>query len=175
MEIWRRYTGSEGLTNPGFEKDVTGQAFDWRHWGEQDGDWELKRVHDEPAEGNYSLKITFNGHANISFQHLYQILAVNPQQKYRLTYASKSRGITTDEGPFVEIVGYDTQGLYHAGPMITGTQNWHDESIDFIVPAESCAAVVRLRRRTSMRFDSKIRGTVWLDNFRLEKIETDSG
>ncbi len=169
VDIWQKYTGSAGLTNPGFESSLTGQGFDWRHWGEKDGSWELKRVYNEAAEGEYALKIKFDGQENVSFQHLYQIFAVIPQETYRLTYAWKSRGITTDEGPFVEIVGYDKQGLYRAGPMITGSNGWHEESIAFEVPADNQAAVVRLRRRTSMRFDSKIRGTVWLDNFRLEK------
>jgi hypothetical protein len=173
VDIWQKYTGSIGLTNPGFETSLTGQGFDWRYWGEKDGSWELKRVYNEAVEGEYALKIRFDGQENVSFQHLYQIFAVNPQDRYRLTYAWKSRAITTDEGPFVEIVGYEAQGLYLAGPMITGSNGWHEESIAFEVPADNQAAVVRLRRRTSMRFDSKIRGTVWLDNFRLEKIETD--
>ena len=173
VDIWQKYTGGIGLTNPGFETSITGQGFDWRYWGEKDGSWELKRVYNEAVEGEYALKIRFDGQENVSFQHLYQIFAVNPQDRYRLTYAWKSRAITTDEGPFVEIVGYDAQGLYLAGPMITGSNGWHEESIEFEVPADNLAAVVRLRRRTSMRFDSKIRGTVWLDNFRLEKIETD--
>jgi hypothetical protein len=173
VEIWQKYTGVAGLTNPGFEASITGQGFDWRHWVENDDDWELKRVYNEAIEGNYSLKITFNGLKNVSFQHLYQIFAVDPQERYRLTYAWKSRGITTDEGPFVEIVGYDKQGLYQTGSMITGSNGWYEESIAFVMPAGSRAAVVRLRRRASMRFDSKIRGTVWLDNFRLEKTEAD--
>ena len=124
MDIWQKYTGSSGLTNPGFERDITSQGFDWRHWGEKDGNWELNRVDDEAAEGDYALRITFNGRENISFQHVYQIFAASPQEKYRLSYAWKSRGITTDQGLFVEIVGYDKQGLYRAGPMMTGTHGW---------------------------------------------------
>jgi len=169
VNIWQKYTGSAGLTNPGFERSLTGKGFDWRHWGEKDGNWDLKRVYNEAAEGEYALKIKFDGQENVSFQHLYQIIAVIPKKKYRLTYDWKSSGITTDEGPFMEIIGYDKQGLYRAGPMITGSNGWHEESITFEVPADSRAAVVRLRRRASMRFDSKIRGTVWIDNFRLEK------
>jgi hypothetical protein len=169
VDIWRQYTGRTGLTNPGFESRLTGQGFDWRHWGEKDGSWELKRVYSEAAGGQYALKIKFHGQENVSFHHLYQIFAVNPQEKYRLTYAWKSRGISTDEGPFVEIFSYDMQGLYRAGPMITGSNGWHEESIAFEIPENIWAAVVRLRRRASMRFDSKIQGTVWLDNFRLEK------
>jgi hypothetical protein len=172
-DIWQKVTGSSGLTNPGFEKALTGQGFDWRHWGEKDGAWELKRVDNDAAEGDYALKITFNGLENISFQHLYQIFTATPQKTYRLTYAWKSTGITTDQGPLVEIVGYDQPGFYRAGSMIMGTQGWREESITFTMPAECHAAMVRLRRRASMRFDSKIRGIVWLDNFRLEDMATD--
>lgn len=172
VDIWQKYTGRTGLTNPGFEKIISGQGFDWRHWGEKDGTWGLKRVNDETAEGDFALKITFNGRENIDFHHLYQIFAVNPHEKYRLTYTWKSRGITTDQGPFVEVYSYEKRGLYQAGPMITGSRSWHEKVIEFEIPADCRAAVVRLRRRASMRFDSKIRGMVWIDHFRLEKIES---
>ena len=173
MDIWKKYTGSEGLTNPGFEKEITGQGFDWRHWGEEDGNWELKRANYEAVEGGFTLKITFNGRENISFYHVYQIFKVEPQSKYRLTFAWKSRGITTDQGPIIEIYGYDNDGLYLTGPMITGTQDWHEVSLEFDTPEKCVAGVIRLRRRPSNRFDSKIRGLLWLDDFRLEKIEND--
>jgi len=174
MDIWKKYTGSDGLTNPGFEKDITGQGFDWRHWGENDGNWELKRINNENSEGDYALRITFNGRENISFHHFYQIFKVDPQSKYRLTYAWKSRGLTTDQGPFIEIYGYDQDGLYLTGPMIIGTQGWHEVSLEFGVPEGCRAAVVRLRRRSSNRFDSKIRGSLWLDDFHLGKKQSDS-
>jgi hypothetical protein len=173
-EIWEKATGSTGLTNPGFENDISGLAYDWRYWKEKDGNWALKRVNARTAEGSHALRIEFNGRENLAFHHLYQIFTVDPQTTYRLSYAWKSRGITTDQGPFVEIYSYDKKGLYQAGPMIMGTHGWHEESIAFETPADSHAAVVRLRRRTSMRFDSKIRGVLWIDNFRLEKTEADA-
>ena len=174
MDIWKKYTGNDGLTNSGFEKDITGQGFDWRHWDEKDGNWELKRVNYETAEGGYALRITFNGRENISFYHVYQIFTVDPQSKYRLTYAWKSIGITTDQGPFIEIYGYDNDGLYLTGPMITGTQGWSEVSLEFDIPEGCLAAVVRLCRRPSDRFDSKIRGSLWLDDFHLEKNQSNS-
>lgn len=173
-DIWQTYTDTSGLTNPGFEIKITGRGFDWRYWGEKDEQWNLKRVHSESAEGDYALRISFGGKENLSFHHLYQIVAANPLESYRLTYAWKTSGITTDQGPFVEIVGYDGQGLHQTGSMMTGTHGWCEDTIAFTMPADCHAAVVRLRRRTSMRFDSKIRGRIWLDNFRLEKIDRQS-
>jgi hypothetical protein len=117
------------------------------------------------------LRVNFSGRENIAFHHVYQIFTAETQTKYRLTYAWKSQGITTDQGPFIEVYGYDKEGLYETGPMVTGTQKWHEVSIEFDVPEGCRAAVVRLRRLPSSRFDSKIRGTLWLDDFRLEKVE----
>ncbi len=171
VEVWHQYTGSSGLTNPGFEKELTNQGFDWRYWGEKEGTWSMKRATYLTVEGDYALKISFNGKENISFQHVFQIVPVIPMKKYRLTYSWKSRGVTTDQGPFVEIYGYDTQGLYASGSVINGSQTWHEESITFETPADCHAAVLRLRRRPSMRFDSKIRGIVWFDDFRLTSEE----
>ena len=117
------------------------------------------------------MKISFNGKENISFQHVFQIIPVSPMKRYRLTYSWKSRGVTTDQGPFVEIYGYDAKGLYESGSVINGSQNWHEESITFETPVDCHAAVLRFRRRPSMRFDSKIRGIVWFDDFRLTSEE----
>ena len=173
-DIWQKYTGFFGLTNPGFEDELTGRGFDWCYWKEKDSKFEIMRVNHDTWEGDYALRVNFSGRENIEFYHVYQIITADPQAKYRLTYAWKSQGITTDQGPFVEIYGYDKEGLYRAGPMITGTHEWSKESIEFEMPKGCRAAVVRLRRQPSNRFDSRIRGTVWLDGFRLEKIESDS-
>jgi hypothetical protein len=175
VDIWRQYTGSNGMTNPGFEDNITRrQGFDWHFTDDKEGNWQLKRVFSESAEGNHAIQLKFNGKANIVFYHLYQILAVTPEASYRLTYAWKSKGITTDQGPFVEIFGYDKCSIHETGATMTGSHAWHDDSIDFTAPAGCRAVVVRLRRKTSMRFDSKIRGKIWLDDFRLEKLAPES-
>jgi hypothetical protein len=171
-DIWRKFTGVSGLTNPGFETELTVRGFDWCHWKEKDGIFEVMRVNHDTWKGDYALRVNFSGRENIAFHHVYQIITAEPKTKYRLTYAWKSQGITTNQGPFIEVYGFDKEGLYKAGPMITGTQKWREVSIEFDMPEGCRAAVVRLRRLPSRRFDSKIRGTLWLDDFRLEKIQT---
>jgi len=173
-DIWQKYTGVIGITNPGFETELTGRGFNWCYWKENDDKFEVTRVNHDAWEGEYALKIQFSGSENIDFHHVYQIFTADPLTRYCLTYTWKGQGITTDQGPFVEIYGFDKEGLYRAGTMMTGTHEWRKESIEFVMPEGCRAAVVRLRRQPSNRFDSKIRGTVWLDGFRLEKIESDS-
>ncbi len=157
-EIWQQVTGDEDLTNPGFEQELSSQGFDWRHWKDKEKQWVMKRVSYQPQSGEYALKITFNGKTNLAFQHIYQIFAVSPQKRYKLSYFWKSRGVTTDQGPFIEVFGYDQKGLYQAGPMINGSRGWHEEYLVFETPEGCHAAVMRLRRRASMRFDSKSGG-----------------
>jgi hypothetical protein len=166
--IWRKYTGYEDLTNPGFEAALTGRGFDWRSENKTDH-WTIQRVREPVQQAQHSLQIVFNGQQNILFHHLAQIFPATPATHYRLVYSWKSHEITTDQGPFVEIFGFDGQGLYAAGPAITGTHDWHEVSIAFRMPETCRAAIVRLHRKPSNRFDSKIRGSLWIDDFRLEK------
>ena len=81
--------------------------------------------------------------------------------------------ITTDQGPFIEIVGYDQKGLSQSGSMIPGTHKWREDAIEFQPPAGCRAVLVQVRRRPSHRFDSKIKGSFWLDNFHLEILDPD--
>jgi hypothetical protein len=111
----------------------------------------------------------FEGKENISFGHLYQIVPVDPLITYRLTYNWRSKNITTNQGPFVDIYGYDCKGFYLKGSMMLGTHDWQEQGVEFTVPEDCRAVVVRLHRRPSHRFDNKIAGVLWLDDFRLEK------
>ena len=169
-EIWRSNTGIKGMTNPGFEDQMTGRGFDWRYTANNKGKWAIRRSMSEAFSGTHSLKIMFEGKENISFGHLFQIVPVDSLTPYRLTYSWRSKNITTDQGPFVDIYGYDCKGFYIKGSMMLSTHDWREQDIEFTVPEDCHAVVVRLRRQPSHRFDNKIAGVLWLDDFRLEKL-----
>jgi len=171
-DIWHKFNETVGMTNAGFEKEITRRGFDWRYSEDKKENWEIRRVISAASDEFHALRIWFAGEENISFHHLYQIVPVKPLQPYRLSYRWKSKWITTDQGLFVEIYGYDQKGLHHKGPMIKGTNLWHTETLEFTAPEECNAVVVRLRRLPSRRFDSKIAGTLWLDDFKLEKLQS---
>ena len=169
-EIWRSSTGIKGITNAGFEDQMTRRGFDWRYTADNKGKWSIRRTLSEVFSGTCSLKINFEGTENISFGHLYQIVPVIPLTPYRLTYGWRSQNITTDQGPFMNIYGYDCSGVYYKGPMMLGTHPWQEQVMEFTVPQACHAVVVRLRRQPSHRFDNKIAGVLWLDDFKLEKM-----
>jgi hypothetical protein len=173
QEVWQPFNGGQGMTNAGFEDEITRRGFDWRYREDKKENWEIRRVNSSASDASHVLRIWFAGEENIAFHHLYQIVPVVPLESYRLSYRWKSKWITTDQGPFVEVYGYDQKGLHHKGPMIKGTNLWQTETLEFTPPAECHAVVVRLRRLKSQRFDSKIAGTLWLDDFKLEKVKAD--
>ena len=173
ISIWQEYLSLNAITNAGFENEITQRGFDWRHWNDEDGNWTIERVTGGAQEGKYALRISFAGRQNIAFQNLYQIVPVTSLERLRLSYFWKSQGITTDQGPFIEIVGYDQKGLSQTGPMITGTHKWREDAIEFRPPAGCRAVLVRVRRRPSDRFDSKIKGSFWLDGFHLEILDSE--
>jgi tetratricopeptide (TPR) repeat protein len=158
----------EGLTNAGFENEITNRGFDWRYTPDQKDKWTIRRSLTSAADGAYCLTIRFEGKKNISFFHLYQVVPVNPGAQYLLTFKWRSRDLTTDQGPYVNIYGYGCDGLYVKGPMMLGTHGWQKQDIAFSAPKECHAVVVRLYRQPSKRFDSKIAGRLWLDDFKLE-------
>jgi tetratricopeptide (TPR) repeat protein len=158
----------DGMTNAGFEHEITNRGFDWRYTPDQKGKWTIRRSMTSVADGAYCLTIRFEGKENISFAHLYQIVPVDPEVQYVLTYKWRGRDLTTDQGPFVDIYGYGCDGVYAKGPMMLGTHGWQKQDIAFSTPTGCHAVVVRLHRQPSKRFDSKIAGRLWLDDFKLE-------
>ena len=167
-KIWGNFTGIKGMTNGDFESAITRRGFDWRYW--KNDNLEIKRVKSPVYAGSYSMEVNFTGQKNISFHHLYQIVPVEPNHSYTLTFRWRSKKITTDQGPFVEVYGYDREGLYSKGRMITGTKGWRQDTVEFMPPENCHAVVVRLRRKPSKRFDCNIEGMIWLDNFKLNLL-----
>jgi hypothetical protein len=158
----------DGMTNAGFENEIANRGFDWRYTPDQKDKWTIRRSMTSAADGTYCLMIRFEGKENISFYNLYQIVPVNPEAQYVLTFKWRSRDLTTDQGPFVDIYGYGCDGLYAKGPMMLGTHAWQKQDIEFAAPKGCHAVVVRLDRQPSKRFDSKIAGRLWLDDFKLK-------
>lgn len=163
-------TGTGGaLTNPGFEEEPSRKGFDWRYPGPSKLPFVVRRVKDPRFEGVSALEIAFFGEQNLVFGHVTQIVPVEPSASYALSYAWKTQGITTDQGPFVEVVGYDAKGLHCKGPMMLGTVDWTQEALVFVTPPDCHGVVVRVARNRSKKIDSKITGRLWLDGFHLEK------
>jgi len=167
--IWHGPGGTGGMTNGGFEQAVSQAGFDWR-WGRSpEGHWNVQQAIGQGRDHGTAARITFYGEENLAFHHFYQIVPVTPGTPHRLRWWWRGQGLTTDQGPFVEVVGYDCRRLRAAGPPLTGSRGWTPETLAFTPPEDCRAVMVRVRRTPSNRFDSKIAGTLWVDDFEIER------
>lgn len=170
LEISQGKWYSDTLFNGSFEKKLPNKAYGWRYWTDDNDEWRIKRVDHDKIDGYYALQIYFKGASNIAFNHFLQIVPVAPNTTYRLSYWWKSDTLTTDQRPFFDIFGFDTEGFHEQGPMVAPNQSWSKVEITFHTPEQGQAIVARLRRKPSKRIDNKLRGRLLLDHFQLLKI-----
>ena len=173
--IWKDlYNPDEHIFNGAFLNPPLQRAFGWRIFKVKGVTWEVKTV-DELNSQN-ALFVKFNGKRNVPYHHLQQIVPLKPGGTYQFNAELKTKGLTTDQRPFLEIFGFKCEGLYHAGEMVAYDQEWQNNSLEFIVPEECRAVVVRLKRKESISIDNKIAGNLWLRNVKISELsQTSSG
>lgn len=173
-KAWARYLGdhrdgyleSDWLYNGDFESKPEGLALDWR----LDGVSENVEVARDPAvahTGLYSLRIHFLGNANVNFGQTYETAFVTPGT-YRFEACVRTEKITTDEGIGFEISSGTTR-LDIKTEKLIGTNDWKNVEQVITIPRDGTLLTIRVVRRPSLKFDSFISGTAWIDSVRLER------
>jgi tetratricopeptide (TPR) repeat protein len=167
---WSRsqYKGTdEVINNPGFEEPFSNSAFGWRVLSGPGAD--IRRVRHDAKEGDYALQATFSGKVNLNANIINQIVPVVPGASGSLSFWWRSRDLTTDKHPFLEIRCLEGRGRQSwQSPMVPTTSGWQKENIIFEIPQGCHAVRISLRRHKSNRFDNLIKGVLWLDDFQLE-------
>ena len=170
---WSRYLGSRRdrypdrnlLFNGGFEQNPSGCALDWRL--QASDRFETSRDSTVAHSGKNSLKIHFSGTGNVSYDNVVQIAALRPG-RYQLSYWVRADEITTNEG--VRVEAFDlTSGRRltpDTGP-ITGTLPWTLIKQELTLSDTPRAVAIHILRRPSAKFDNKVAGTLWFDDFVL--------
>jgi hypothetical protein len=166
--VWKTYAAvasgygtSNWIDNPGFEAEPEGLGFDWRI-SPQPGEKAVR----EPGSahsGRSSLRVTFDGSANLDFQAAAQRVWLTAGT-YKLTAWVRTENLTSDQGIAVRINGSSTAGL-------TGNHDWTEVSTDFTVAGAPALTAVEVIRQHSWRFDGKLKGTAWLDDFGIRRIK----
>ena len=173
--IWHEHTGTIGITNGRFEHQPSNKGFGWRAYPSAQRHWQIQRTATEGHAHSAGLKIVFTGRANVDFHHFYQNYVENTVYIYTMTFKWRGVRLTTDQGPFIDLAGYDCNDFYVRSPMLLGSTGWQDMQIDFTAPPDCGAIRLRLRRKISSRFDNRIAGTLWLDDFQIEPLQDRTG
>lgn len=168
-DIWRTYFNSHSiLFNQDFADTFLQRGFGWRAIKSKDFTFKHQPKSKESTARN--LHYRFKGWENLNFHHLYQIVPVTGGQMYEFTGQYKTKSLTTDQRPFIEVYGYKCKTPYAKSEMVEADTDWTNVKFSFGVSDDCNAVVVRLRRHESRMIDNKLSGQLWLKNF--EMLET---
>jgi hypothetical protein len=126
---------------------------------------EVNREH-----GSKSLRIEFRGNSNPSTALLTQIVLVNPQSRYRLTFAARSQQFVSAAPPIVTISDASDKTstiLAQSPPVNFDSQEWRGLEMSFTAGPQTRAIILAIRRQTCSDSPCPAFGTVWWDSFSL--------
>lgn len=163
---------AETVQNGGFELPIAADAKE-AYFGWQITRKEKIEVNTDPVrkkEGNKSLRVSFNGFTGIEVKNILQIVAVESNKKYRLSYWLKTDNLKSAGTPTLEILNANDEKIITTGAAIpSGTNDWSPVTIEFTVPPTAEAIALRFDR-AYCGDACPIVGTFWVDDFKLEKI-----
>ncbi len=163
------------IYNGGFEterrKDFT--LFDWII-----SQTEYARVSIEAGNahsGNRSLKVAFAGRDTTRLDgEIKQAVLLAEGARYRLKLFIKADRFETPSGPRIVIIDAATSNVIASSePLGTGSYEWQPVTIEFKTPRATspyAAAYITVRRKPEFDYDDPTRGTVWLDDFTLDRL-----
>ena len=166
--IWKMYFNDGSLLNNGnFQKEPTHTAFDWRVGKPKGSTW---RIESFGGKENFrAMRLHFSGTENIRYHHLSQIVPIRPGRKYQLTGQIRTSNLTTDQRPYLEVIGFQCTMPPARSEVVAERQPWTAFALPFAV-AEDCQAVqVRVRREPSTRLDNLLAGDLWLRDLAIEE------
>ncbi len=155
------------IWDPDFENEILNGGFDWSIGGAAGVDVFIDdSVH---VTGNRSLGVSFNGEENPDVTIARQVVRTRPGARYTLRAYVKTNSLTTTNGIFLSVEGHRCTGLSRRSDTVSGTNFWREVTVDFEVPQDCYAAIVKIRRERSNKLDNKIAGTAWIDGLSLKE------
>jgi hypothetical protein len=162
----------EFVQNGSFEQPI-GEAkdifFGWTVSSLEKVDTKIDPTH--KREGSRSLRISFNGYSEPTFFNLLQYVVIKPLEKYRLSFWLRTDNMKSGGTPTLEIYNAnDDRIIAVSKPFPIGKTDWQQIRIEFTAPENAEAVGIRTTR-AYCGLDCPIFGTLWYDDFKLEKIK----
>jgi hypothetical protein len=128
------------------------------------GDSKIKR------DGNRSARLTFRNSVKPDFYNLTQTIAVEPNTRYRLRFWLRTENLKSVGMPLIAIVNAnDDKPIAASKPFESGTFDWQEVVLDIATPG-NCSGISIRTTRLGCGEECPISGTLWYDDFRLERL-----
>lgn len=161
-----QYLVTEHLYNGGFEHPFQPVPFDWQT--SPPAGAVISQSTDRPRSGRQCLKIEFLGQENVVFRHVSQSCWLR-QGEYQFEIWVRTDGLTTDQGVYFSVEHPGPASYQNRSESLLRTTGWQKVELRFRMPRPGLATI-RVCRDPSRKIDSKIRGTVWIDDASLKPL-----
>lgn len=121
--------------------------------------------------GARSLQISLDGEWEPNEPLLSQVIVLSSDQRYRLSFALKTKDLVTGGPPRIVVVDVQTRKVLaksEAFPQSTGV--WQQMNVEFTTPRPADGVMIRLIRDSCSSAPCPIFGVIWLDEFSLQKL-----
>jgi Tfp pilus assembly protein PilF len=180
FEVWssgRQSSGGAGLAavgNGGFEEPITldDPGFGWQIATN------LKAVRTsldpaEPHSGTSCLRLDWSGESDPSNRIISQVVLVEPNTRYRLSFAVRTQEMLTIGLPVVTVTDPSSDNesfLKESESFPRGTSGWQDRKIEFTTTEPTKAVLIGIRRQNCAVAPCAALGHAWVDDFSLQKL-----
>jgi hypothetical protein len=162
------------IWNGGFESTIgkTLNQFDWTI-----APTDYARVSIDTGtvhSGSRSLRIDFAGRDTTRLDsEIKQLVALRPGTRYRLEFYVRTDQLVSPEGPRIQMTEAGSGKVAAVSdPVPLGTNDWRLISLEFTAPdgnpSTGVTMVMSVIRKPRFSYDEPTKGTLWLDDFRLE-------
>lgn len=162
---------AEKFQNAGFESSIgkeNDSYFSWKVAPTEKVDVRLDSS--QKHGGNRSLRIVFNGYAAAQYYQTYQIVAVEPNAKYRLSFWLRTENLKSAGNPLIEIVNANDDKLVKTSDSFPeGSNDWREIKLEFVAPPNAEGVTVRVARGFCGT-QCPLFGSIWLDDFSINRL-----
>jgi tetratricopeptide (TPR) repeat protein len=165
---------SPSIANGGFEGEifVDDPGFGWRFaLGLKTATASLDVS--EPHSGKQSLRLDWHGDPDRSARIVEQLVLVAPKARYRLSFAARTQSLATICAPLISITDGKAEARRLLGqslPLPQDSNGWRDYSLQFTTADSTQVILVGVIREAGPDGPCPIFGSVWLDDFSLQKM-----
>ncbi|MBC8030755.1 MAG: tetratricopeptide repeat protein [Pyrinomonadaceae bacterium] len=166
--------GLSAIANAGFEETI---SLDDRGFGWQVGiDPETVQTTLDPSaphSGSYSLRLDWSGDSDPLAPIVSQLVLVEPNTRYRLSFAARTHELLTIGLPVVAIADPSSDNqviLQQSDSFSRGTSGWQSYAVEFATPGTTRAVRIVIRRQKCETVPCAAIGHAWVDGFSLEKL-----
>jgi hypothetical protein len=152
-------------------KSLDQPGFAWQSTRESQGMKVALDTH-EAHGGRNSLRVSYNGSANVNVSAVSQLIIIDAGKHYRLKFWAKTQNLISGGLPLVSVRDAGVEGrktLAQSTAFSKNSNGWQAYTVEFDTGKDTMAIEINIQRQPCAEEQCPIFGDLWLDDFDLQK------